>query len=252
MKKKIGIFSLLVYFANAEAQTITSDSFNLKKNEIGLNTAPVLRHLLTNGDASSTRYSLTYKRNLNKRSALRFSLVADLINNSKYDHHYSGNDKIILNSEGILVRQEIVSPNFISPHLNVGYERLFGKGKLRWFYGADLTFGYSENRVVKQNIALQKDSMQASQTWVENEYKPEIVSRTTIKTIAVGLTPFFGAKYPISKRFSISAQVGVDIVFRDQRISEKGFEANRKMHVSTFDFNQDAGFMNDISIIYKF
>jgi hypothetical protein len=254
MKKKVIILSLNIFVGSIVAQTSdsTKNKSTFKKNEISINTAPVLKQLLTNGEASATRFSFSYKRNINEKSALRFSIVADQINNEAFNHHNAGRDLIILNSDSVLIRQETISPGFISPHLNIGYERLFGKGKLKWFYGADLTLGYSENETFRQNIILHKDSIQGSYGWSENQNHPEIISRSHTKTVSIGVSPFWGAKYPISKRFSISAQVGVDAVFRDQRVSERGVGFNKNAHFSSFDFNLDTGFLNDISIIYKF
>jgi hypothetical protein len=255
MKKRMIIISVFIGVVSADAQT-KSDSLktdpDFKKNEISINTAPVLRQLLNSSGSSATRFSVSYKRNLNERSALRFSLVADRINDDFYPKHGADREIILLNSDSVIIRQETISPGYISPHFNIGYERLFGKGKLKWFYGADLALGYSESHSLKQNITLNRDSIQGTYGWVENNYQPEIVSKTTVKSVMVGVTPFFGVKYPLSKRFSLSAQVGVDVVFKSQDAEEKGSGINKRSHFSSFDFNQDTGFLNDISLIYKF
>ena len=256
MKKKMIVISVFIGIISADAQT-KSDSlkgkFPLKKNEFSINTAPVLRQILTNGNDPNTRFSIAYKRYLNEKSALRFSIIADMISSDEFNHRdIPGREIILLNSDSMMIRQETVNPSFISPHLNIGYERLFGKGKLKWFYGADLIFGYSESQSFRQNVTLSRDSLHGEYGWVESNYRPEIVSRTHIRTVSVGVSPFFGAKYPISKRFSISAQVSADAVFRDQRVSERGPGVNSHQHISTFDFNGDGGFLNDISLIYKF
>jgi hypothetical protein len=253
MKKKIIIPFLFVNIANLAAQTSTS---NLSqpvrtpgKNEISLNTAPVFRQLLSNSKPISTRFSFSYKRYLNEHSALRFSIMADLISKVN-DNHYR-REIILMNPDSVLIRQETISPGYVSPHLNLGYERLFGRKKLKWFYGTDLSIGYSESRSFKQNTHLQKDST-TSFGWIEGAYQPEIVSRIKTETFSIGLSPFFGAKYPISKKFSISAQVGIDMAIKNEYVSEKSAAATKNRHYSSFDFNMDTGFLNDISIIYKF
>jgi hypothetical protein len=254
MMKKMIILPLFMSVMNILAQTEKPDSLKnhsfFKKNEVSVNTAPVFKQLLTTGGSGSTRFSIGYKRYLNEKSALRFSLMADRIDNAVYNIHERS--VIILNSDSVLIRQETVSPPYFSPHINIGYERLFGKRKLKWFYGADLVLGYSQNKTFKQNIVLYRDSTQGSTSWTEKEYRPEIVARSTTKTFFMGVTPFFGVKYPLSKRFSVSAQVGVDAIFRDQRVTDVSQGKNVHSHFSTFDFNQDTGFLNDISIIYKF
>jgi hypothetical protein len=256
MKKKLILMSVLACVANLNAQTTAADSKkdnpDFKKNEISINTAPIFRQLSVNNSSDATRFSAAYKRYLNESSALRFSIVVDFINNEAFSHGFPDREVIFLNSDSTMVRQTTLSPAYISPHLNIGYERLFGRRKLKWFYGADLAMGYSESRTVRQNSMLHKDTVQGTYGWTEDSSSPEIISRLNTKTVSVGVSPFFGAKYPITQRFSVSAQVGVDATFRSQEVSGTNIGYNRAGHFSSFDFNQDTGFLNDISFIYKF
>jgi hypothetical protein len=80
----------------------------------------------------------------------------------------------------------------------------------------------------------------------------QTVASVNRKILSVGLSPFFGAKYPLSKRFSLSAQVGADMTYRIEDITEHTALATKKSKVTTFDFSQAAGVISDISIVYKF
>jgi hypothetical protein len=257
MRKRSILFSLFVITMNATAQeplsyTDSNPEIGQKKNELSINTAPFLRVLLNAGNMDVTRFSATYKRNLNERSALRFSLVADFINNKAYnDFNNSQKEVILLRTDSVLIKQKIISQNYVAPHMNIGFEKLFGKHKLKWFYGADVFVGYSEKRSFKQNTTLRRDTTQGPFSWVEDESNREIISKTNVKTISIGLSPFFGAKYPISKRFSISAQVGGDMAYRTNNISEMTSSTHKTSRISDFDFFEPS-ILNDVSLIYKF
>ncbi len=258
MKKRRILFPLFAIVVSASAQEGTdfspkSDTVpQFKKNEISINTAPIFRALLNGGSAQATRFSATYKRNLTSKSAFRFSIIADMMNQNSY-HPNPWNEVIILQTDSVLIKQTTVSPSYVSPHVNIGYERLFGKNKLKWFYGTDLTLGYSKSESYKQNKTLVRDTAVGPNAWVEvMDTQADIVYKTKTKAFSVGISPFFGAKYPLSKRFSISAQVAVDLVFQKSQVVETKGATTRKFTYSTFDFNQNTGIVNDISLIYKF
>jgi len=258
MKKPSIVLSLFVIVTSATAQDLNDSTKkaalvpSLKKNEISINTAPAFRILLNSGESQATRFSATYKRYLSCNSAFRFSIMADVIHNDSYYPNY-WSDAIILQADSVMIKQITVTPTYVSPHINIGYERLFGKHKLKWFYGADLTLGYSESRSMKQNKTLVRDSTQGPNAWVEAQtFQADIVSRRTTKMYSVGISPFFGAKYPLSKRISISAQVGVDMTFQNKQITETASGTSQNFNVSAFDFNTNTGLLNDISLIYKF
>jgi len=259
MKKPIILFSLFVIVTSVRAQEGTD--FNpqpkpevelKKKNEISINTAPLFRVLLNASSSEATRFSATYKRNLNCHSALRLSIMADMMNGDNYYTH-PWNDVIILQTDSVMIKQSQVAPGYVSPHINIGYERLFGKHKLQWFYGADLLVGYAQNKSYLQNTTLIRDTAQGSSAWVERyDLKADVVSKTEKKIVSVGISPFFGAKYPISKRFSLSAQVGFDLTFRHEDLTITKGSFIDKLNVSSFDFNSSTGILNDISLVYKF
>lgn len=235
---------------NSSPTTVASEP--LKRNEISINTAPLFRMLLGAGSSEATRFSATYKRNLTSKSAFRFSIMADMMNQNSY-YPNPWNEAIILQTDSVLIKQTTVSPSYVSPHVNIGYERLFGKNKLKWFYGTDLTLGYHKSESYKQNKTLVRDTAFGQNAWVEVlDVQANIVSSTKTKGYSIGLSPFFGAKFPVSKRLSISAQVGADMAFRNMEVEETKAGITNKSRFSTFDFNLSTGILNDISLVYKF
>jgi hypothetical protein len=68
----------------------------------------------------------------------------------------------------------------------------------------------------------------------------------------LGISPFFGAKYSLNKRFSVSAQVGADVAYSIQNAVESKSGQKITRNSTVFDFSQNSGILNDISLIYKF
>ena len=256
MKKESIILPLFLLVMNATAQeavipTITKSDPLFQKNEISVNTQPVLKVLMNAGESEVNRFSATYKRNLNEKSALRFTLAADMINRDS-NIPLAQSESIILATDSIVIKQHSSTPSYVSPHVNIGYERHFGKKKIQWFYGADLLLGYSVSNTIKQNTTLYRDTAQGDFVWVQKGFNSEIVSKTRRETISIGVVQFFGAKIPISKHLSVSAQVGCDMAYNNQHLSGTGVPMGRQSHISSFDFSGAAGFLNDVSLIYKF
>jgi hypothetical protein len=175
--------------------------------------------------------------------------VADFVQTNAYKSRFgSDRDVYDLAADSSITKHSIERPGFLSPHVNLGYERVYGKRKLKWFYGADLSLGYSENITLNQSIRIVKDSV----GWVEDVTFTSTTGRSKTTTVSVGVSPFFGLKYPINKRLSVSAQLGIDAAYRSQRITGAIIGGVRPGHYTSFDFNTESGLLNDISIIYRF
>ena len=254
MKKKSIAFPLLILVVAVSAQEPNTDSSTppeFKKNELSVNAAPLFKMLMNTRPSEATRFSIMYKRNLNENSALRFSIKSDRIDDDAYDFN-PWTEHILLSNDTVVSKQRTVHPYYYSSHLSFGYERLFGKHKLKWFYGADLSAGYAERSAYRQSVTLLNDTTQGGGWTAPLGYEGDIISTTNDMVILVGITPFFGAKYPITKCLSVSAQVGVDMFYKDVNRSETEGNTTKKSRFSTFDFNQNTGFLNDISLVYKF
>ncbi|MBA3972130.1 MAG: hypothetical protein H0X46_08300 [Bacteroidetes bacterium] len=253
MKKGSIAFPLLMITVAVSAQEPPdlSPLPQFKKNELSVNTAPVFKMLLNTGPSQAIRFSIMYKHNLNERSALRFSIKSDRIDDDAFNFD-PWTEHILLSNDTVVSKQRTVHPQYYSSHLNFGYERSFGKHIIKWFYGADLSAGYAESSAYRQSVTLIKDTAQGG-GWTEPwDFKGDVISTTNDKIISVGITPFCGVKYPISKCLSVSAQVGVDMFYKNVNRSETEGNTTKRSRFSTFDFNQNTGFLNDISLIYKF
>ncbi|HEY1055868.1 MAG TPA: hypothetical protein VGE24_12055 [Emticicia sp.] len=244
----IGLMSTCTAFSQAND---TLKNRSEKPNELGINVAPVIRNLLLNGSVPVNRFSLSYKRYLNERSGLRFIGVVDLVNKDMPGYS-SYSEKIFLQDDSILIKQKRITPVYVSPRLNLGYERLFGKRKLKWFYGADVSVGYAVSKSMLQNFTMQKDTSSGQNYFKDQPVHGETISSTRTRILSFWFSPFFGVKYPLSKRFSVSAQVGVDFVFSDERSVENAAGLKKESNSKAIDFNQNSGFLNDVSLIYKF
>lgn len=244
MKKNAIVFVMFVLVMNAKAQSDSTkiDSttiVRLRKNEIGINTTPILSALI-GSSLNINRFSISYKRILNDRSSLRIVVIADK-GFTSYTH--------VVPTSDTTVNTHFYN-NYFSPHINLGYERLFGRKKLKWFYGADLILGYNKDSNSKLVSKTYTDTLSGSM-YMETNPKTTLLNET--KGYMLGLSPFFGLKYSLSKRFSISAQAGMDLtvknltmVFKDQNNND----ITEKFH--TWDLGGTTGFINDISLIYKF
>lgn len=243
MKNNTIIFAMFIIVINAKAQGTSSkiDSASIirqRKNEIGINTTPLLSALI-GSSLDINRFSITYKRILNDKSALRIAVIAD-----KGFTSYSS----VLPTSDTTINTHFYYDH-LSPHINLGYERTFGKKKLKWFYGADLILGYSKESNSQLISKTYTDTVSGS---MYMEVNPKTTMLNETKGYMVGLSPFFGAKYALSKRFSISTQVGMDATFKNLSSIAKDNNNVRKEKFYTFDLGGTAGFINDISIIYKF
>lgn len=251
MKKKIIIFAMSVTVIGAKAQTNFSATDTItvskpKKNEIGINIVPFLSNILFAANPDVNRLSVSYKRILSDKSALRFALELDI---SYSNRQYDIQDTIFQGAENSLVKQREIYSDYFRPHVNLGYERFFGKRKGKWFYGADLVLGYYKDTYMKQNINYLLDS--TSVRWIENG-SPEPILTKKSTTVSIGISPFIGKKYSLSNKFSISMQVGVDCSFRQtkEEITDKNNNVTKSVF-NSFDFTETVGLINNISIIYK-
>ena len=251
MKKNIIILALSILVIGAKAQSfaVKPDSTTaaiFKKNEIGVNVSPILVALvgLLHNDITipqENRLSISYKRILNEKSALRAALGVD--NNLRFKSSIS-----IINDTTFRERYTFSST---SPFIRLGYERSFGKKKIKWFYGADIVAGTYKGGYSYTNSKSHRDSL-ANSTQVF--YVKTEVEFDNEKGYLVGISPFFGSKYPLSKRFSISAQLGFNTNFQSGYFirNATNTSSNEKTKSSSVNMNASPGIINDFSIIYKF
>lgn len=247
-----------------EISKTDSSAEKISKNELGFNIAPIAVALM-GGEAYRPTFSLSYKRIIKEKNALRFSLNYQfpMMNWNYGDDYY-----IVSQTDNTQLRRYFERDNGNKIQTNIGYERRFGKRKIKYFFGADLTLGFTNEsyRIYDENFVLEKYPYQGlyyspQSGGIDTLYQfisdpdsfaVDIYSETT-KYISVGTSPFFGFYYPLSKRFSLSFRTGFDLYFSLGKKDEKNYTNNEttKTRVSTFDFNMN-GLINDLSIVYRF
>ena len=232
-----------------------------KRNELGLNIASAASILL-GAEPYTPKLSLNFKRIVHENKALRFAasyqfkwVETSLHNIYNYD--------ILSQTDSTQIRRNKQSDNGGRMQVNAGYEWRKGKKKLKYFFGADLIAGHTSHiySVFDQAYKLEQiypfRGSPTEDTLFRFEYDPNTPTMfvTSEKTnyYYVGLGPFFGLTYPLSKRFSISAQTGVDIRYSFGKTVTKDYfsKISNSRSYGLYEFST-SGIVNDLSLIYKF
>ncbi|MFH1321871.1 MAG: hypothetical protein ABII90_14625 [Bacteroidota bacterium] len=126
----------------------------IKKNEIGVNIAPVLVTML-GGEHSYPEFSLLYKRSLiDLAYRIGLSYKSDYLPYDQYTHFgysaISSNDSIVISQYAL--------HDITTYRLNLGVERIRGDYKFQRFYGVDLMFFYLDNYYSTYIDSLEKDT----------------------------------------------------------------------------------------------
>ena len=248
-------------FSQETPITATPETGTIKKNEIGFNTAPIASILL-GSEPYAPKLSLSYKRVINERNALRFS--------SSYQFNWGDgqwynlyNYDIVLQTDSTQIRRYRQSNNGDRAQVNTGYEWRRGKKKIKYFFGADLILGHTSHsyNLFDQSYVLEKGLPYQSFSGGDTLYHfaPDNTSQTSYvqseKTHFVygGVSPFLGLIYPLSKRFLLSVQMGVDASFSYGKTTHHDYTKNTTYDSfsSSLDFNS-AGIVNDLSLVYRF
>ncbi len=151
--------------------------------------------------------------------------------------------------------------------LDLGYERriLFGKSKLKLFYGIDLISGYKKRRSNATTTAFVGDTLSTgAPTYTGGGI---LTSKSTLSDFYIGFNAFTGVRCDLSKRFSISAEVSSEFTHHfvtkttnsgtNDRIVSK-YQKDEFLPVVkrysdgsllSISFNR---FISDVSLIYKF
>ena len=229
------------------------DSTKVRKNELGLNIAP-LAVALMGGSSYYPRYALTYKRWFTEKRAIRIGVsyneqVGDyplgglpyktlqLTDSTRRDYYsyYQANEKY---------------------QLNLGYQFIFGKRKLKQFAGIDLILGLYHSHYYSYAETIEFDTTGVGQSnagLYETLLYSTDLGTTNYDTKFIGLSPFYGIMFPVSKRFSVSAQVGYDFTYGITTATKSIYSAGQPQSYTynVFEINSP-GIVNDVSLIYRF
>ena len=255
------LFMFLFGGVNAQSKT-DSTTYQFRKNEIGINLAPVLSYLM-GGAPNSPRYSVSYKHLTKGGNAIRFGAGIQVIGDY-YGSYFSipsyDNYQIISYSSTTEVRR--YSRYFQSPRYqgNVGFEWRRGKKRLSRFFGADLCIGYYRASMEQRDHFYSLDSTGMSNgnplvMWKEDVpgSAGSLALSSNTPFFTAGISPFYGIRYPISRRFVLSAQMGVDFFFGLGKNVTDDYANGLHSENTWYQFNFDSpGIINDVSLVYRF
>lgn len=194
-------------------QTSKQDSLPVVKtmqNEIGASFVPVLITLLGGQPGYSNIFSITYKKRINNHSLWRVRVLANLhYNPSRWDHNYLVVDQTD-STETRNVYDPFKKPSWV---LKTGYEYNRGKRKFKWLAGSDLYCMFSSYHFHSSVEQYKIDTLHNSILY------DRTLSYTSLdlRDYSVGLSPFVGVKYSLSKRFYIAAEFGFNFEFSLKR-----------------------------------
>ena len=251
----IFIFNSIPVTAQENENIADSLEYKEKRNEIGFNILPFLSSFYSDRGGKSygtffPKFALTYKRYY-KKGATRFQFN---FTPNYYQKLYGG----VKNYNSILYETDTTETwlykNYNSNNLgiNIGFEFINQKKYAQRFYGADLIFGI--NMIDFSNSII---------VWEKVVYHPMDITRKYIEEIlfshknsiiyVVGINPFYGWKYIISKKFLISVQFGLILVysFGYDIISDDNYIL-KKQYFSEPAFLHETSLLNDVSIIFRF
>jgi len=226
----------------------------VRKNLIGINTVPALVVLMGGISGYENKFSMMFKRLNENRTALRIGASYTRILDSDrfmFRQLY----EIIKETDSTQLREYNFAPYGQRLQLNIGYEFIRGKKKLKRFYGADFVIGYYHSFSGKYRESWFKDttSVYNINGWTPLYHEAPILTERTIDNIFfIGLSPFYGLRYPISNRFLMSVQVGFNGCIGLEKIKTSGEYINTFTHSSTIPYFFLSGIIDDVSLIFRF
>lgn len=242
----LAIISSTIYSFSQEGKD------SLIKNEIGINTIPLIKASIGVDHSNENRYSLAYKRVITAKSAIRVTAIIAKVNPLPFNSIQTG-DTVFQSPTGGFINYKENRLSYFKPQLNIGYEQRFGKKNVNYFYGADLIFGGYQKKATKEQFSLISDTINGGNFWTYQETNPTQMGNKKTNALYMGINTFFGVRYNFSKHFLISAQIGVDMTVVQEKTTEiDAFNNQRKYTTNNFDFTTGDGFINDISLVYRF
>jgi hypothetical protein len=248
--KKITLLLAIISSATFSISQEKKDS--LIKNEIGVNTIPLIKASIGVDHSKENRYALSYKRVISPKSALRLTAIIGKVNPLPLNSIEAG-DTVFQSPTGGLINYKENRSSYFKPQLNIGYERRFGKKSLNFFYGADLIIGGYQKESTMQQFNLISDTLNGGTFWTYQESNPNQIGIKKTNALYGGVNSFFGVRYNFSKHFLISAQIGVNLTVVQEKTTETdAFNIQKRYTRNQFDFTTGEGLINDISLVYRF
>ncbi len=247
-------FLVFLFFSSVLAAQETSDTtFKIPKRELAFNTLP-LAIVLGGGNLNEPRFTLVYKHRLKDKLALRVGGGISFLN-----HRYSFFNapfNIIEQNDSLQLREYHHARYREQPRFMTGLEYTFGKGKVKWFAGADLFLFYTKADYTSEMAWFRLDTV-AHGSGINTQYQYFLASdyaisrKTEEKRIGGGISPFFGLKWELSSMIGFSLQTGFDFNYSRRNFTHIYPKASGNDLFHSMDFSMN-GLIQDFSIRIKF
>lgn len=242
MKKIILMFTAVPMMVSAQLIK-PYDSTDYFKNEVHFNVSHGLSVLM--GGSGRQYNEVTYLRFLNEKIALRAGVY-------NYGAIINEWENTIDLSDSSVVKRENKSYLTSKWGLKLGVQKNMGQNRLKWHYGSDVgVYSHQHQYHLYENIYLKDDNNNTGYHYApENS---ELLEEINHPIFGIAISPFIGLRYPISKHFLLSAQMGGDLMFSTGTQFTNNYRTGEKSHRQTnyFDFDSP-GIISNVSLAYRF
>ena len=235
------------------AQTKT-DSAKIYKNEIGVSLIPLFT-INNQSNKYTPTINLFYKRSIKNNWYGRASLI--------YFGNYNDGQINLEKIKGLPNSKLRIdySQNFTYDYFqyNLGFEKRFGKEKLKMFTGIDV--GYANQKAEDFKMYAIRDSTTNNSVGydpksgnMQSEKPDSTAFHHKSTTNSIIFTPFYGVQISICKHFLFSAQLGVALSIEKEtniRIIDNDPKDYYPSNITKFGLNLN-GASSNFSICYRF
>jgi hypothetical protein len=230
-----------------------ADEARFLKNEFGLALNPVLT-VFMGASMNETRLALAYRRHLNEKFAFRFIVG---FNFALYDQ----DDKLLYQDDETNYNADSSTRTIFNSYydiykgfqLNSGMEFRWGKKKLKWFTGIDLTYIHANSTSKTDRINQELDTTVVSSFDFYRTVSMEEFNRNTKISNHIGLMPFIGVRAMFNKHWGFTTHFGfIGTIARTTSIWYfSGIEQPDSYKYTSYNFDSIALFQ-DVSLVFRF
>lgn len=228
----------------------TSDSTKLRKNEIAINLLPFINSLtgVDINQLNTTLLNINYKRVLKNHFALR---VGFAISNNPENNLYN-NQFTQVSSFGSQLKVKYRTNDGIGEIRGmIGFEKRWGKKIVQQFAGVDLGYSYYHN--TQTEFIGVRDSLTnfSINNPIKANQNDSLTNYTRKNVNSMIITPFYGIRLNMSKRFFLSAQIGFDYKLIKHSITKTNNTIIKPLGLYSIDLNTN-GVSTNIMLGFRF
>lgn len=249
--KKIILVLLFTSVCTIVNSQVKLDSVKIKKNEISINLLPFISSF-SGLDIDQPNFPLlhiNYKRSIKNNIALRIGFA--ISNNPEKNNIYNPQLTQIYPAFNQLKIKYNTNEGIGEIRGTVGIEKRWGKKIVQQFAGLDLGYSYYNNSK-KEYVGLRDSiSIQSVYSIIPPNNNDSLINFSQKKVNSIVLTPFYGIKLNMSKRFFLSAQIGYDFKFSKHSFSNINSNFVKPLDYTSVDLNTN-GISTNIMLGFRF